>query len=243
MPTIPESPSIGLILREERLRKRLSLADCRRLTHISVHFLDALEEERWGDLPSESHRLGFLRLYAKSLDIWSDDMLALYRRRTPLPDAQRSQDVVRVNKSRLSWPVVDWSAGPWKQGLLLGVCLMVLGWGLYHGIRHRGLEDRYVSWVRFHKKVPRQASMTPSPFEQHLTIKTDKDSWLRVLENHRLLFEGVLPASTVKEWVGPGPFRIRLADVQAVLLYWNGQPVDLQPMTRGSTADVHLPPG
>ena len=79
------SSTIGVLLREGRLRQRLSIAECAKNTHISPRYLEALEEERWADLPSESHRLGFLRLYSRFLGVSADDMISLYQQGKTAP--------------------------------------------------------------------------------------------------------------------------------------------------------------
>jgi transcriptional regulator with XRE-family HTH domain len=234
--------SIGQVLREGRLRKRLSLAECSKRTHIAVPFLEALEDERWEALPSESHRLGFLRYYARFLDVWSDELLDRYRRYAMERAAQKVKEESFALKPHGARPAIVWSFGSWPQACLLGICLLILTWSLYHGIGHHGLEDGHTTWIKFRKKTSHLPLTTQKPYVQRLTLKAAKDSWLRVSMNRHLLFEGVLPAATVKEWTGPGPFHIRIANVSAVSLYWNGQPVDLQSMGHGATAELHLPP-
>src|SRR5690349_13870680 len=78
--------SIGETLREGRMKQRLSVAECAKRTHISPRYIEALEEERWDSLPSESHRMGFLSLYAKFLGVYSDDLVQTYKQgKQPAP--------------------------------------------------------------------------------------------------------------------------------------------------------------
>src|SRR5207302_1809019 len=70
--------SPGELLRQGRLKQRLSIAECAKRTHIAPRYIEALEEERWNDLPSESHRLGFLKLYSRFLGVSADEILNLY---------------------------------------------------------------------------------------------------------------------------------------------------------------------
>ena len=72
--------TVGELLRQGRLRQRLSIAECAKRTHIAVRYIEALEEEKWADLPSESHRLGFLRLYLRFLGVPAEEALAQYHR-------------------------------------------------------------------------------------------------------------------------------------------------------------------
>src|SRR3981081_1846326 len=80
--TAENKNSAGELLKQGRLRQRLSIAECAKRTHISSQYLEALEDERWETLPSESHRLGFLRSYSRFLGVSADDVLNLYRQKT-----------------------------------------------------------------------------------------------------------------------------------------------------------------
>jgi len=44
---------------------------------------------------------------------------------------------------------------------------------------------------------------------QHVRVNASADSWLRVVDNRELIFEGILPAGATKDWSGPGPFHIK----------------------------------
>src|SRR5258706_10332721 len=81
--------SIGETLREGRLHQRLSIAECAKRTHISSRYLEALEEERWTELPSESHRTGFLKLYARFLGVYTDGMVQSYRQAQQGPPVEK----------------------------------------------------------------------------------------------------------------------------------------------------------
>ena len=89
----------GEMLKQGRLRQRLSLSECAKRTHISVRYLEALEEEHWNDLPSESHRLGF-KLYCRFLGVSVDDVLALYNQRTEAAHGAREKSTPRRRRNR-----------------------------------------------------------------------------------------------------------------------------------------------
>jgi transcriptional regulator with XRE-family HTH domain len=235
---------IGETLREGRLRQRLSISECAKRIHVSAHYLESLEEERWNDLPSESHRLGFLRLYARFLGVYSDEMVQLYHQGKQAPPAEKTVQtppatpIRSPEKSSWRWSTVTW------QRLSLVVILGILTlWGIYHGFRRYG-SDQHVdlSWLRFRPHNSRLVTPRRDIPVQHVRAKADADSWLRVADNHRLIFEGILPAGAVKEWSGPGPFRIKIGNVNAVSFYWNDQPVDIKAVAHGHVAELRLPP-
>ena len=56
--TTESNHAAGELLKQGRLRQRLSIAECAKRTHIAPRYLEALEEERWETLPSlETKRL------------------------------------------------------------------------------------------------------------------------------------------------------------------------------------------
>jgi cytoskeletal protein RodZ len=74
---------IGSELRETRLRLGLTLERVEKETRIRRRYLEALEEERFDELPGEAYAKGFLRTYADHLGLDGVQFLARYRERFP----------------------------------------------------------------------------------------------------------------------------------------------------------------
>lgn len=70
----------GQKLKEERLKKGLSLEDVEKGTKIKKNFLAAIERSEYSKLPSSSYAQGFVRNYAEFLGLPVDQTLALFRR-------------------------------------------------------------------------------------------------------------------------------------------------------------------
>ena len=83
--------SVGQHLRALREAKRMSLAEVSRATRVPVASIERIEADRFDELPGEVFVRGFLRAYARALEVPVDDVLARYTasRRvawvTPLP--------------------------------------------------------------------------------------------------------------------------------------------------------------
>ena len=83
--------SVGEHLRKLREAKRMSLAEVSRETRVPIASVERSEADRFDELPGEVFVRGFLRAYAKALDVPADEVLARYTasRRvawvTPLP--------------------------------------------------------------------------------------------------------------------------------------------------------------
>jgi cytoskeleton protein RodZ len=78
-------PGLGTVLRNEREKKGLTLDQVGSITKLRVKVVEALENEAWGDLPPAVFVRGFIRTYAKVLDLDGTELLHLHERVAPLP--------------------------------------------------------------------------------------------------------------------------------------------------------------
>jgi cytoskeletal protein RodZ len=72
--------TLGKLLENARKAKGLSPEDIMARTRISVRFIKAAESDRFEELPGEVFIKGFLRSYARELDLDGDDLLDHYGR-------------------------------------------------------------------------------------------------------------------------------------------------------------------
>ena len=107
-------------LREARLRGGYSLGDAARVLRIQEHYLQALEEGRFGDIPGTTYTLGFLRSYAGFLALDPDQ----------LTDAFKREQGLQTGEQRLSFPAPS-DTSP-KPRLWLILVVLVLA-GLAYG--------------------------------------------------------------------------------------------------------------
>jgi cytoskeletal protein RodZ len=83
--------TLGITLKEQRERRGMSAAELSRVTRIPLASLEAIESDRFDELPGEVFVRGFLKAYAQAVGLVPDEMLARYTssRRvayvTPLP--------------------------------------------------------------------------------------------------------------------------------------------------------------
>lgn len=71
---------LGQLLRQQRLRKKLTLDEVARGTRIKETFLNALERGEYHKLPSPAYAKGFVTNYASFLGLPRSEVLALFRR-------------------------------------------------------------------------------------------------------------------------------------------------------------------
>lgn len=72
--------TVNQILREERLKQGLSIAAVEKKTKIKRKFLEFIEKGEYKSLPSESYAVGFVKNYAKYLDLDDYKIGRMFRR-------------------------------------------------------------------------------------------------------------------------------------------------------------------
>ena len=78
--------SLGSYLKREREQRQISVAELAQTTRIPVRILHQLETDEIGSLPADVFVRGFLRAYARALDMDEEHVLARYAgRQTPEP--------------------------------------------------------------------------------------------------------------------------------------------------------------
>jgi hypothetical protein len=90
---------LGDVLRQARLRKRVSLEQASEDTKIRLKFLRALEAGDYPALPGAVYTKGFLRSYGEYLRLEPDELVALYHGDRALPEPpQRLDPIVPIER-------------------------------------------------------------------------------------------------------------------------------------------------
>jgi cytoskeletal protein RodZ len=118
----PKAIGLGELFKRERKRMGLSLEQIVEVTRLRKHFVEALENEDWENLPSEVFVRGFISSYAQVLGIDEKRALELYERSLPLKSSL-PKPLVKSPKAKI---------GPlfFLASLLIGVAVLIL-WILY----------------------------------------------------------------------------------------------------------------
>ncbi|MDE0392653.1 MAG: helix-turn-helix domain-containing protein [Rhodospirillales bacterium] len=116
----PALPSFCAELREARQRGGYSVADAAHVLRIQEHYLEALEEGRFDQIPGTTYTIGFLRSYAGFLGLDPDEMV----------DAFKREQGLQKNEQRLAFPSPsDTSPKPKFWLILLVLVLAGLAYG------------------------------------------------------------------------------------------------------------------
>jgi cytoskeleton protein RodZ len=123
------APTIGQKLREARTDRGLELSEVERATKIRAKFLEAMEEDRWDEMPAPVYARGFLDIYARHLGLDHEALLDEYRRTVesereePIPESVIKAGTLRQNRPARRLPSI--SLGPAAK-IIAGVLVLVV---------------------------------------------------------------------------------------------------------------------
>ena len=138
---------VGVVLRNEREKKGLTLDQVASITKLRLKIVEALENETWEDLPPPVFVRGFIRSYAGILGLDGKELLHLYERVVP---AQTST-TQPVEARRRSY-----------KGLLVPAFILALVLG---GVTYLQVEHPVPSGERLAQKKQTSPSETLPPLE------------------------------------------------------------------------------
>lgn len=111
---VTDASSVGARLKAERERQGLSRADIGDRTKIAERHLASIEEGRFADLPGRTYAIGFVRSYARTLELPEDEIVDAVRAEMGVAapqapartlDYMEPGDPARIPSSRLAWGV------------------------------------------------------------------------------------------------------------------------------------------
>ncbi|MGQ4807939.1 hypothetical protein NKDENANG_01305 [Candidatus Entotheonellaceae bacterium PAL068K] len=100
MPT--DADSLGSYLRRERESRQVSLQDISAVTKVQLKFLEALEADRYDQLPPAPFVVGFLRAYAQCLALESEKIIAAYYARHSFQEDLEAHGVFVADQGKRS---------------------------------------------------------------------------------------------------------------------------------------------
>lgn len=94
--------SIGVVLKDAREEKGLSINDVAESTKVRQKYIVAIEESDWAKLPGRAYTSGFIKRYAQEVGMDPEKTLAYFRREYNL-----TQSSGVVPKQMMNEPVGD----------------------------------------------------------------------------------------------------------------------------------------
>lgn len=262
--------SVGAALREERVRLGLSVADVSHRIKFAPRQVEALEAGDLAHLPEATFVRGFVRSYARLLQLDPDPLLAGLQgasaKSAPLA-ANAMAEVPFPNAYSVRKPNIIWLAAA------LAVAVAVLLFALLHGRESRAPETTHVETLKLPDALPAPAAPdsaapdTPaaaampkavapaapvappakpaaaaSPSKPSVIHMTfEEDSWVEITDKEgKVLLSQIHPRGSEQNLNGKPPLSVVIGRASGVRLYYKGKAVDLVPHTRAEVARVTL---
>jgi|GEM_PF-1866775 len=221
--------NIGKRLQEARRRKEISLQQVSEETKISKEYLKALEKEEYGLFPAKVYVVSFIRSYARYLGLDAEALVHIYKR-----EHSGRKDRMNLNPE---FPIVVSQGGGeklisrggiaafrfTKKGLIpLILAIGVVVWAGLLAIFYLRLALR-----QFSPQVKTGTNVsTNTPQNISMVAEINDKTWLRVIGDGVVSFEGILFPGENRRWVAENGINVRIGNVDGVKLYVNGEEVD-----------------
>lgn len=264
-----EATRPGRVLAEARARKNLSLADVALQLKLSVSQVEALEAEAYDRLPGAVFVRGFVRNYARLMELDAEPLVAALeleqKGTTAMAAVPRSHNIPFPARGRVKWPA-------YLAVLLLLIVAVVIA-DLLISAPPAVVDSRPVAQaVPDTAAVPAPVTVAPvqePPAAEAVTVATlqssaepekqqpaapaavpgqgelhfafSSESWVEVRDaNGRILFSQLNPAGSEHHVQGRAPLDLVVGNARGVRLTYNGSTIDLAPHTRVEVARLTL---
>jgi cytoskeletal protein RodZ len=205
----------GEILKKRREESGFSVEGIAEALKIRKDYLSAIEEDAFEKLPVPVYTLGYIRAYAKYLNVDSDPIVAFYNKHLSQPE---SATIMPIAFSRKKGP-----------GIYIVVALFVIvagGIGLFFFLNH-GSESRTAPKVNSQPPVQRQTGpiaahesaplvMPPETKKHSLKIIAEETTWLSLKFSNGQTEETLLRPGDSKTWSFSGEATIKIGNAGGI---------------------------
>jgi cytoskeletal protein RodZ len=242
--------SIGERLREERLRRGLTIDAVAAQTKISPAMLEAIETENFDRLPGGFFVRSFVKQYASALALdeneFNDELDRLTSAERPQPAPPPSFFRPEIERGSVTGVAERYRGGSRPLGSLIAFLLIMAACS---GI--------YALWQRTQRVQPETAPVatapapppavapaetpkspavggespaappTPQPAKDapvRVDIRASEEVWIRVNKGVDLEYEGMLAPAESRSFTAAEPITVRIGRPAGVEVTWNGKP-------------------
>lgn len=257
----------GRALAEARAARNLTVAEVAQQLKLSATQVEALESDAYDRLPGRVFVRGFVRNYAKLLDLDAEALAAnVELPHVPSPASAAvplSRNIPFPEKGRANWvpyalvlalivgavvffevffstpSAVVVSAVTPKPAEMAEVQVTPVTEEVSAAPQPSPQEDVVASAVATQPAVTAAPPAQAGMAELHFVFETD--SWVEVRDrNERILFSQLNPVGSEHHMQGRRPLSLVIGNARGVRLTYNGQPYDLTPHTRVDVARFTL---
>jgi len=259
---------VGKKLAAERRSQGKTTHDIVMTTRIMASKIDALENGRWDDLPAEPYVKGYIQNYARALGLDPKPFLEEYARdigaerrgheESILPEGDAQADdtgsLRRIPERTLVPHRRDVHTIPGRSVAIVAIATVVVILLLWAIAALAGRDDTpppiapettatpVAPGLSSEPATPGVGATTTPPagsFTLAIAVRAGDSSWLRVLVDGLLAYEGTLPGGESKEWIVSTSAVVRAGKPDAVTITRDGVPVEM-PDTGDGIAELTL---
>lgn len=225
---------VGEQLRQARLRQGIDLKEAENATKIRSKYLEALENEEFNVLPGRIYVIGFLRTYAKFLNIDSEKLVENLKSTIPDHEAVADQNpvsVIKVSKPgrnktvKLLWLLILF--------IIIGIAIFSFNFILDFFMQSPQETIKPIPIETAPKNMeppatPVDPPATPAQTQERtgieliVIVQQDK-SWISVEADGRQEFRGIKAAGEQLEIVAEQVIRINFGNAGVVRVLKNGE--------------------
>lgn len=257
-PAASTSKSPGELLREERIRRRLSIQQAAEDLHLDVRSVEALESNNFQALGPPVYAKGHLRKYAALLGLAPDVIIARYHMLNDVPQAPMPVPArllrppqermsftlppfrmpnIRVPVVRVSWPAVLSATALVMVGLAVR---LVTAWDSQEREQARAkaaADAAAAAVVAAQQEVVAQPPPVRDPNQVIVWFEFSEASWVEVVDatGARLSYD-IAQAGELRKISGQAPLKVALGAASVVRMRMNDLAVEIpQQSSRGVT--------
>lgn len=236
--------SVGMILREARLAKGISLSEVEKGTSIRSRYLEAVENDEYHKTPGEVFLKGIIRNYGNYLGLNGPELVDMYKAAAAgvAKDSVRSAGIREVDKVRLNIQLKDKrdiGSGTGRTELpgfsvrqcLAGVVVAAVLVGGYFAVPRAidYFKNRPQSTpVQEERQVAPVATASAALDKVVVEMEANGPCWLEVNADGKEVFAGMLQPKDKKSYEAKDKLIIKYGNIGVMNVKVNGEPVNLQ---------------
>lgn len=248
----------GLQLRVEREKKGLTVDQVASQLRLSARQVEALEADDYGSLPGNVFVRGFIRNYAKLLQIDASSLIEAVELPEETIEIPKDEGIPFPTGRSRTW--VHYAIG------FVLLAFFALVFEMYrenHAVRPKAVQPvaKPAVPVPVPESVPAPASSPPPSPEPgsapvpapepasvpaslpgaSVRLDFEEAAWAEIRDSSgRIVFSKLSPAGSEQSVSGNAPFTLTIGNARHVRLSYEGRPVDLSPYTKAEVAHLML---
>lgn len=249
---------VGVELASAREARGLTLAEVAQSLKFAPRQLEALEQERFAELPGGTFARGMVRSYARLLKIDPEPLLGRmaekgdasntermaerYREPVPFSDSARRSTLIYLGLSVAVLAAAGLFAYEWRSRMAAAKKPPLAKAAPKPAPK---AAPRPVAEERKEAEAPArkaEAPAKPGPGVHRIVLRVEREAWIEVKDGaERLLVSSLNPAGTERVVQGRPPFMLVIGNAQHVRVTYDDKPVDLSPYVKVEVARFTLP--